>query len=245
MTDILQTVAAKALPSASEVLERLRALDRLMLITTGGGVTHERIGRLDKVTLNEGTIVCIGPDHDASITQSAIADMRIDRRRMNGDKAYPRVDFIDNSGRTIFSAVSFVGLEPFDAALEGFDIAPLDGDPFKFSLPDDEINPRDPGLTALEALAASNRPVTVTVEREAYRQNWKGVVENIVARNGFINIMVENFHFHLRAGTVAEWKQSVDDDHLTLVAVDDDGKQVGLKLCVEGTEPLIVAALAY
>lgn len=245
MTETLQTVAATTRPSASEVLERLKGLDRLMLITTGGGVTHERIGRLDKVTVDEGTIVCTGPDHDASITQSAIAGMRMDRSRSSGDKQYPRVDFLDIGGQTIFSAVSFVGLEPFDVALRGLDIDPSEAGSATFSLPDDEVDPQEPGFLVLEALAASNRPVTVTVEREAYTQNWKGVVENIVARRGFINIMVENFHFHLRAGTVAEWKQSVEDDDLTLVAVDKAGKQVGLKLVVEGTDPLIVVAPAY
>lgn len=219
-----------------DVLGRLTQLDKLMLISTGGGVTHERIGKLDSVSLDGDRVRATGPDHDAMITVAAISAMEFDRDRNVGEKQYPRVNFLGADGKALFSAISFVGLEPFEAALAGLDLPSPASEPAPFSLQQAENDLTDPGQLALEALATLDSPVTVRVERAGYVQNWTGRVESILARRGFINIIIPNFHFHLRTGTVAGWKHDMEAKQL--VATNEAGQPLGLSIIFDDIESL-------
>ncbi|KAA0972262.1 hypothetical protein FPY71_03935 [Aureimonas fodinaquatilis] len=226
-----------------DILRRLSGLDRLMLINSTGGITHERIGALSQVFLEGDDIVCLGPDHDCRIHAPSIARMTLDRSRNFGDKSYPRVDFVGHDGETLVSAVSFVGLEPFDAALEGIALEETDNGPDKPVAPrGEDVEADDPGLVQLQKLVDAAAPVTVRIAHPAFSQGWSGVIEKLTPTKGFINIMLPNFHFHLRVKTVAGWKDESTPGGAALRAVDAAGQPLPLLLIAENAKVFSLSA---
>lgn len=220
--------------SPAEVLARLPRIGRLMLINSTAGVTHERIGQLDAIRVSGDEAVTLGPDHDARIQLSAIARMDVDRSSVMGDKAYPRVTFRDGAGRAIFSAISFAGMEPFDAALEGLPFQALDEAVKSFDFAGGEAPAEDPALPVLEAAVAEPGAVTIAITQPGYAQKWQGVVEAIRPSRGFLNVMVPNFHFHLKAGSVTGWTESVTAEGRVLTALGAGGEPLGLTIRFPG-----------
>lgn len=213
------------------VIERLPRIGRLMIINSREGVTHERIGVIETVTTDGDWINCSGAEHDSRIHLPSIARMVIDTSSVMKEKAYPRINFLDADGTAIFSAVSFAGMDPFIAALEGLSREPDTGENTPMEIKERaEALPTDPGLAPLNAALASAAPISIAIERPGFSQTWQGVVEKIIPSMGFINVMVPDFHFHLRAGSVGSWQTEKTDDGVILTAYAEDGSALGLTL---------------
>lgn len=225
----------RLLASPLEVLSRLPAIGRLMILTSWGGVTHERIGTLANVVAEGEYAVGSGPDHDCRIHLPRIARMVVDRSPVLNGKAFPRIEFLYDDGGLMFGAVSFAGLEPFDAALEGIATEPVAHEKSGLAFGrGEEIDPSDAALPVLEGLVAAGLPVTVQVERPGFIQRWQGVVEKLTPSKGFINIMSGNFHFHLRAGSVGSWTETGGPGGRILAANAPTGEALGLTVVTPG-----------
>ncbi len=219
------------LEAPADVIHRLPRIGRLMIINSREGVTHERIGLLEDITAEQKWLACTGGAHDCRIHLPSIAKMVIDTSSVMAEKAYPRIDFYDADARAMFSVVSFEGLDPFLAAIDGFKTeAYLDArSPFEIK-ERNEASPDDPGMAPLNAALASAATVAISIARPGFTQRWRGTIEKLVPSMGFINVMVPDFHFHLRAGAVGYWKTASDEDGITLDAYDPNGVSLGLTL---------------
>jgi hypothetical protein len=129
----------------------------------------------------------------------------------------------------MFSVVSFEGLDPFLAAIEGLKTEScLDArSPFEIKERSEAL-PDDQGLVPLHAALTSGAVVAIGITRPGFSQEWKGIIEKLVPSMGFINVMVPDFHFHLRAGVIGQWKRASNEDGITLDAYDQNGAPLGL-----------------
>ena len=221
--------------TAADVIARLPRIGKLMIITSHNGITHERIGVLETITLDGEWLACAGAEHDSRIHLPSIVRMTVDTSSVVKETAYPRIDFRDAQNAVIFSAVGFTGLEPFEAAIEGLALVEsAGGDEAPAFKPAPDAAEDDPAYGPLRAAVASGGTITITLARAGFSQNWHGIVEKIVPSRGFINIMVPDFHFHVRGGAVADW--AVDGGRWT--ALSADGEPIGLSLQAASADAL-------
>lgn len=223
-----------AVPPAS-VIEAFPAIGKLMITAKRAGATHERIGTIEAVTIDDGWLVCSGAEHDSRIDPAVITSVVVDRTSIMGDQAYPRIDFSDDAGEVLFSVVGFGGLEPFDAALAPF--GPGEALPEKPSEPRGdrpEVDPDDPGARPFTLARDAGTTVSIGFSRKGFAQNWTGVIEKVNPAMGFINIMRSDFHLHLRAASVSDWRRHTDGDCVVQQALDSAGEPTGLELRIEG-----------
>jgi putative heme degradation protein len=215
-------------PPAS-VIRALPAVGKLMITAKRSGATHERIGTIEAVTIDDGWLVCSGTEHDSRIDPSAIVNIIVDRSSIMGDQAYPRIDFFDASEECLFSVVGFGGMAPFDAALAQF--GPGEALPDKPRDPlgsKAEVNLEDPGARPFNLALDTGATVTVTFSRTGFSQRWSGLVERVNPAMGFVNITQADFHLHLRAKAIAGWRSSDDAGVAVQEALDSEGAPIGL-----------------
>lgn len=215
--------------SPADLFPRLVDLGRLMIFTTTGAVTHERIGVLETVTTADGWARFGGKAHDSQIRLDAIAGIALDRSRRIGDKAYPRIELNDSSGSEIACIVGFEGLEPFDRALAGIPVAgelEKRSTAFNSMPPAAEVDAADPGRAPFDAARAAGRPVVVEIALPHFHQRWTGAVPELKVSHGFINVMEPDFHLHLRGGAIAGWR---NDDGVSQ-AYAGDGAALGFSV---------------
>lgn len=208
-------------PPAS-VIRQLPAMGNLMITAKRGGATHERIGPVETVEIEDGWLVCGGAAHDSRIDPVAITSVIVDRTAIMQDKVYPRIDFRSGDD-VLFSVVGFAGIEPFDAALELF--GPGEALPEEAKEPRekrDEASLEDIGAVPLQAALDAGTDVTIGFSRRGFEQRWTGVIETVKPAMGFINVMRPDFHLHLLGGAVAGWNDGA--------ALDAGGKPTGLWL---------------
>ncbi len=231
VTEQPQTPFSLILERATDVIHRLPRIGRLMIINSREGVTHERIGLLEATTAEGEWLVCTGDAHHCRIHVPSIAKMVIDTSSAMAEKAYPRIDCYDSDDRAMFSVVSFEGLDPFLAAIEDLKTEPcLDArSPFEIKERSEAL-PDDQGLVPLHAALTSGAVVAIGITRPGFSQEWEGIIEKLVPSMGFINVMVPDFHFHLRAGAIGYWKRASNEDGITLDAYDQNGAPLGLTL---------------
>lgn len=221
--------------TAADVLARLPRIGKVMVITSHNGITHERIGAVEAILPDGDWLQCRSAAHDSRMHLPSIARMTVDTSSAVRETAYPRIDFRDAGNAVIFSAVGFTGLEPFEAALEGLargDAAGGDDAPGFRPAPDAADD--DPAYAPLNAAVASGAAITVTLARTGFSQSWQGVVAAIVPSRGFINIMVPDFHFHVRGGAIGGWAA----EGSTLTALSAAGVPIGLSLDAAGVDLL-------
>lgn len=212
------------------ILRCLPKMGKVMLTTRLNGATHERIGQVEQVTLQDGVIACTGAAHDSRIDPSAISSVIIDRTGRMRDMVLPRLDFRDAQGQVIFSIVGMEGIEPFDAGLSALGAGT--------ALPEEEkperepatLGESDPGALPFEAAANAGEPVRIEIDRPGLHQAWSGKVEAVKPGMGFINVMQPDFHLHLRGGAVARWTKEDKGGGAMLHAIGQDGAPVGLSV---------------
>jgi len=212
---------------AASVIRALPAIGKLMVTAKRAGATHERIGTIERVTVDDGWLVCSGAEHDSRMDPSAIATIIVDRTSIMGDQAYPRIDFLAADGECLFSVVGFGGLEPFDAALAPF--GPGEALPEKPAEPRGErpeVDPEEAGARPLNKARDSGIEISIAFSRTGFAQRWTGRVEKVNPAMGFINVMRADFHLHLKANTVSDWRVAGELHE----ALDQDGVPTGLTL---------------
>ncbi|KRA97606.1 hypothetical protein ASD83_10830 [Devosia sp. Root685] len=208
-------------PPAS-VIRKLPAMGDLMITAKQNGATHERIGTIEAVTIEDGWLVCGGTAHDSRIDPTAITTMIVDRTSVMQEKVYPRIDF-RRGDEVLFSVVGFAGIEPFDAALAEFGPgAPLPEEPKEPRAKRVEASLEDAGALPLRAALDAGTKISIGFKRTGFEQNWTGVIESVKPAMGFINVMRPDFHLHLLGNSVSTWKDGA--------ALDADGTPTGLSL---------------
>jgi putative heme degradation protein len=213
------------------VLARLTAMGKVMVVTQEGGVTHERIGIVEKLRKDKSRIVFGGAAHDCTVDMTHVASAVADRSGRMKDKVLPKLEFLNTDGGLVFSVVGLDGLEKFDDALARFVGVAIEPKAkqqgVQATLPDG-----DPGLQPLVAAKQAGEEIAIEMHKRGVLQRWRGLVPAVNPAMGFINIIAPDFHLHLRGGAVARWR--VDDaqgnDHVRLTALGADGVPIGLAL---------------
>jgi len=220
--------------TAVQAAALLPALGRSMVTLNRGGATHERIGPVEAAQEEAGTLRISGAAHDSSLALDQVAQVVADRSGGMRGKVFPRLEFQAADGGVLLTVVSMDGLEPFDAAVQGWAGAALE----PRARPEAPAQPAeppatDPGREALEALRASGGEVEIRIAAGPASQSWRGRIEEVKPAMGFANILRPDFHLHLRDGSVAGFRASGGD----LQALDAGGAPSGLVL-----KPLDAAA---
>lgn len=213
------------------VLARLPAMGKVMVVVQDGGVTHERIGVVERITKTDDGFVIAGASHDCTLDPARVASVVADRSGRMKDKVLPKLEFIDADDRLMFSVVGLDGIEKFDAALSRFPGEPLAAKPKaageQATLPSD-----DPGLKPLVAANSAETEIAIEMTRPGMVQRWRGLVPAVNPAMGFINIIAPDFHLHVRGGTIARWEQVATESggEFRLDALDAGGQSIGLTL---------------
>jgi hypothetical protein len=151
-----------------------------------------------------------------------VQSVQLNAARLIQGKAYPRMEFIDAAGETLFAVVGFEGAEIFEEKRGHFpcvELGPAEALPFP-KRPD--VAEDDIGSLPLKAALASQQPISIVFETDSFRQSWTGVVERVNPGMGFINVARDDFHLHLLGGTVASWRECQKEGENILVALDHD-----------------------
>lgn len=216
----------------NHVLTRLTAMGKIMIVAQDGGVTHERIGIVEKIRRNEGSFTFMGDAHDCTVDMSQVATAIADRTGKMKDKVLPKLELLNAGGDLVFSVVGLDGIEKFDEGLARFDgtaTAPkvMEGAGTQATLRDD-----DPAMQPLVAAHDAATEIAIEMQKAGMVQRWRGVLPAINPAMGFVNIIAPDFHLHVRGGVVARWEQRDADvsGHVRLTALDQDGKRTGLSL---------------
>lgn len=215
--------------SPRDVLAVLPAIGRLMVTAKHLGATHERIGTVETVSFEDGWAMIGGAEHESRIELDSVAEIIVDRTSVMKDKAYPRLDLNRADGSYICGIVGFDGIEPFDAAVAALGQGTaVEAKPETPAGDRVEASETDPGRLPLEDAQAAAVPVVIGFRRPGFQQFWRGTIETVKPAMGFINVMRADFHLHLKAGAVAEWRR----DPVTgeREAFNADGEPLGLSL---------------
>lgn len=217
----------------SEILKCLPLMGRVMLTTRSGGATHERMGAVESVTVEAGAVRLGGSFHDSRIDLATVVRIVADRTSKMRERVLPRLECQDAAGESLFSLIALDGLEPFDKALEPFGageklellVRDAPGAAGAADVPEDDL-----GARSFAAILASGAAIAIDVERPGLFQHWEGALPEPKPAVGFVNIMQQDFHLHLKAGAVASWERQEADGTVTLRARDGEGKSFGLML---------------
>ena len=209
------------------VLATLPAIGRLMVTAKHLGVTHERIGKVETVTIEDGWAVIAGAEHESRIELAAIAEIIVDRTSVMQDKAYPRLNLSRVDGSYICGIVGFDGLAPFDAAIAALgagealdeEAAPAPGER-------GEVADDDAARRPFDRAIADAAHVVVSFVRPGFTQAWRGVPEAVKPAMGFVNVMRADFHLHIKAGAITDWVEEAGAVHAT----SPEGERIGLNV---------------
>lgn len=217
------------LPEAdpAALIKALPTLGKLMLIHQQGGVTHERIGPVDAVEEADDRLHLRGACHDSTLSPARVERVMLDTTAVMKGKTYPRLDFLDTEGQSLFAVAGMEDLPPFEVALTDLARSPAEKPAAPARGEPPELAEDDPGLVLLRALCDQGAQVEIGASRPGLSQRWQGRIESVKPSMGFINVMTADFHLHLRADTVADW-QLVGQSH---VARDAQGAELGLVIC--------------
>ena len=219
--------------SVAAAVATVTAMGRVMLSASAGGVIHERMGPVGVVAEADGRLVLSGAMHDAVIDLGVIVRVVADRTGRMKDRALPRLELQDGEGATAFSLIGLDGLEPFDAALDR--LGPGEALPARPPreappAPTAEALPEgvDAGARLLARVAAAGQPVSVRFRCRGLEQGWTGIIGEVKPAMGFLNVLLPDFHLHLKDDAVAVWRRDGAGDIVTLSAQAADGAGLGL-----------------
>ncbi len=229
-----------SLPECSElpvdvglVLQHLESAGRLQLTLSTRGVTHECFGTGMQWLGEDGWFVRRNEVGVTRLDPAAVTRIIADRTMRMGERTLPRVEFRAGDGSRILAAYALDGEAPFASALAGLfgaDAAPVED---SARPPAVDLLPDDPGHVLLERLAAAGKPVTIVMEQPAIAQEWHGAFSTLHAMRGFDNIILDDFHLHLRGGTVSAWEEQENGASRTYRAIGADGTPLGLAITAE------------
>lgn len=224
---------------AEIIIRRLPSLGNLMIIGKANGATHERIGIVEKIEDVDGWLVASGEHHDSRMNASLVCRTILDTSSVMQNQVYPRLDFQDAEGNTLFAFVGFAGEAPFQAGVADLDKRELEASATpRPQRPD--VAADDAGAVPLNAALEAALPVTIAFESRGFEQAWTGIVEKVSPGMGFINIMRPDFHLHLLGGTVSGWREEHSANGIRLIALDLQNNATGLS--VSGADASVFAA---
>jgi putative heme degradation protein len=214
------------------VLARLVAMGKVMIVAQDGGVTHERIGTVEKVIRTDGRLMFAGSAHDCTVDVTQVTSVIADRSGRMKDKVLPKLEMLNGDGELLFSVVGLDGIEKFDEALAryaGTVVEPRQKAP---ATPPASLQHDDPAMAPLAAASETGAEIMIEMQKPGMLQRWSGYVPPMNPAMGFINIITPDFHLHVRGGCVARWEiRNVEaGGHIRLTALDASGKPVGLAL---------------
>ena len=212
------------------LLRCLPKMGRVMLAVKSDGITHERMGLVEDVTVLGSQVHCSGAAHDAQIEYTEIDGMIVDRTGRMRDQMLPRIDFLGRNGETLFSVTGLDGLEPFNAALRPLGAGEPLAEEMRKPSPQTTVADGDAGGVPLTAASKHRSPIAIEFHRPAVWQRWHGVVQEAVAAMGFINVIQPDFHLHVRGGSVTHWGRKAAPPLVELAAAGADGSALGLVL---------------
>lgn len=212
------------------LLQKLPQIGRLMVNSKNLGATHERIGTVETVAFDNGRIIIGGAEHHSSIDASAVKDIIIDRTSIMRDKCYPRIDMLGADGEVVGSVIGFDGVEPFDAALAQFGAGTALDEKEKDETASErkEISEEDGGFEPFKRAEAEAANVRIELKLPHFHQQWQGVMPAIKPSMGFINVMVGDFHLHLKGDSVHSWSNEDSDEGVVYSAFNAEQKPLGL-----------------
>ena len=214
------------------VLMRLTAMGRIMIVASGDGVTHERIGVVEKIRRSESSFVFTGDAHDCTVDMTQVATAIVDRSGRMKDKVLPKLELLNAGGELVFSIVGLDGIEKFDEGLARFSGAALAPKVKENAAGQATLHDDDPATQPLAAAIEASAEIAIEMQKTGMIQRWRGLLPAINPAMGFVNIIAPDFHLHVRGGTVARWERSDADiaGHIRLSALDAGGKPTGLTL---------------
>jgi putative heme degradation protein len=215
------------------ILNRLPVAGKLMIVAQSDGVTHERIGNIERLEKQAGRVFCIGQAHNCSIDLASVASVVIDRTARMKDRVLPKLEFHNAAEETLFTVVSLDNTDKFDAGFASFAGVPVAAPDKQFSEAS-RLSDDDPAFQPLRAAIEAGIEIEIQMRRPALDQRWRGKVPAINPAMGFINLIAADFHLHLRGGTVASWRRTEGDGDVELAAIGQDGNPLGLILAGPG-----------
>jgi len=213
------------------VLARLVAMGKVMIVAQDGGVTHERIGTVEKVIKADGRLVFAGSAHDCTVDVTQVASVIADRSGRMKDKVLPKLELLNANDELLFSVVGLDGVEKFDDAIARYTGTAIEPRQKEAATPA-ALQDDDPAMAPLAAASESGTEITIEMQRPGMLQRWSGLVPAMNPAMGFINIIAPDFHLHVRGGCVARWdsRSAEANGHIRLAALDVSGKPIGLAL---------------
>lgn len=223
---------------AYRLLQKLPAIGKLMVNSKSLGATHERIGTVETVSLAKGRIVISGAEHHSSIDATAVKKIIIDRTSIMGDKCYPRIDMLGTDGEIVASVIGFDGLEAFDAAIAEFGTGTALPEEVKDTSATErkEISDEDGGFEPFKRAEAEAASVRIELKLPHFHQQWQGTMPAIKPSMGFINVMVGDFHLHLKGNSVHGWQQQQTTEGMAYSAYNTEQKVLGLIVTLLNTD---------
>ncbi len=216
--------------TAADAAAALPAMGRVMTVLRAPGVTHERIGEVSSVGVEAGALVIGGGAHDLRVGVGAVARVVADRSGRMRDRLLPRLEYQDTAGEVLFSAIALSDPDAFEAALaplgEGAALPAVEKSTDAPAAA--EVTEDDPAQALLMRLTGER--VTVAMRGSDIVQRWTGVLETPRAVMGHVNIIQPDFHLHVRAGAVADWRETEEG----FEALDAEGAPLGLTIRPEG-----------
>ena len=213
------------------ILNRLPLAGKLMIVAQNDGVTHERIGHIERLEKQADRVFCIGQAHNCSIDLASVSSVVIDRTARMKDRVLPKLEFQNAVEETLFTVVSLDIGDKFDTGFGSFAGVPVVV-PDKQSSGASSLSSDDPAFQPLRAAIEAGIEIEIQMRRPGLDQRWRGIVPTINPAMGFINLIAADFHLHLRGGAIASWRSQgaeVDGD-VELAAIGQDGDPLGLVL---------------
>ena len=96
-----------------------------MIVAQNDGVTHERIGNIERVEKQAGRVFCIGQAHNCSIDLASVSSVVIDRTARMKDRVLPKLEFQNATEETLFTVVSLDNGDKFDTGFASFAGVPV------------------------------------------------------------------------------------------------------------------------
>ena len=214
-----------------KILNKLPLAGRLMIVAQNDGVTHERIGTIERLEKQADRVFCIGQAHNCGIDLASVASVIVDRTARMKDRVLPKLEFQNAAEETLFTVVSLDNGDKFDTGFGSLAGVPVVA-PDKPSSEASSLSDDDPAFHPLRSAIEAGIEIEIHMRRPALDQRWRGMVPAINPAMGYINLIAADFHLHLRGGAVASWrsqKGEVDGD-VELAAIGRDGNMLGLIL---------------
>ena len=160
--------------SPARILNRLPLAGKLMIVAQRDGVTHERIGIVERLEKQGDRVVCIGEAHDCSIDVASVTSVVIDRTARMKDKVLPKLEFQNASEETLFTVVSLDNGDKFDLGFATFPGVPIVVPDKKSSEPASLAND-DPAFQPLRAAIEAGTEIEIQMRRPGLDQRWRGI----------------------------------------------------------------------